>query len=309
MICGFGALALTEAVVKANSVYREYDFKIVYGVKKTWRRPEMNMNVSLKEKKSNVNGPTLEEVISVTHWTDFLFSFRITRPKGFRFRSGEFVMLGLEVDGKPLMRAYSIASPNWDEELEFFSIKVSDGPLTSKLQLVKAGDKVVLGRKPVGTLVLDAITPAKNLYLFSTGTGFAPFASIIRDPETFEKFEKVIVTHTCREAVELEYSIQTVDALKRHEFLGDLVQDRLYYYDSVTREPYERQGRITSLIENNNLFDILGLPYFNPETDRAMICGSTAMTNDTKLLLESAGLEEGSNASPAEFVIEKAFVG
>ncbi len=267
------------------------------------------MNVSLKAKKKNVNGPTTEEVISVTHWTDFLFSFRITRPKGFRFRSGEFVMLGLEVDGKPLMRAYSIASPNWDEELEFFSIKVPYGPLTSKLQLIKAGDKVMLGKKPVGTLVLDAITPAKNLYLFSTGTGFAPFASIIRDPETYDKFDKVIVTHTCREAAELEYSIQTINDLREHEFLGELVEDRLYYYDSVTREPYKRQGRITSLIENNDLFDTLGLPNFNPDTDRAMICGSTAMTNDTKRLLEAAGLEEGANASPAEFVIEKAFVG
>jgi len=269
----------------------------------------MNVNVGLKARSPSANGPTRETVLSVTHWTDFLFSFKITRPSGFRFRSGEFVMMGLEVDGKPLLRAYSIASPNWDDELEFFSIKVPDGPLTSRLQKIQPGDQVLLGRKPVGTLVLDALKHGKNLYLLSTGTGFAPFASVIRDPETFEKFDRVIVTHTCRDAAELDYSKHTVGALMDHEFLGELASGRLYYYESVTREPYFRNGRITTLIENGDIFQSVGLPPFNPETDRAMICGSTAMIADTKALLEQAGLEEGSNANPAEFVIEKAFVG
>jgi ferredoxin--NADP+ reductase len=269
----------------------------------------MNVNVGLKARSPSANGPTFETVLSVTHWTDFLFSFKITRPAGFRFRSGEFVMMGLEVDGKPLLRAYSIASPNWDDELEFFSIKVPDGPLTSRLQKIQPGDQVLLGRKPVGTLVLDALKPGKNLYLLSTGTGFAPFASVIRDPETLEKFDRVIVTHTCRDAAELDYSKHTIGALMDHEFLGELVSGRLYYYESVTREPYFRNGRITTLIENGDIFQSVGLPPFNPETDRAMICGSTAMIADTKALLDQAGLEEGSNANPAEFVIEKAFVG
>ncbi len=269
----------------------------------------MNINVDLKVKKPSSNGPTEQTVLGVTHYTDFLFSFRITRPSGFKFRSGEFVMIGLEVAGKPLLRAYSIASPNWDDELEFFSIKVSDGPLTSKLQKISPGDKVLLGRKPVGTLVHDALKSGENLYLFSTGTGFAPFASIIRDPETYEKFNKVIVTHTCREAIELDYSKQVIGNVIEHEFLGEIANGKLYYFDSVTREPYFRNGRITSFIENGELFQTLHLNGFNPETDRAMICGSNEMIADTKALLEQAGLNEGSNAAPAEFVVEKAFVG
>ena len=269
----------------------------------------MNLNVNLQAKPVSSNGPTHEKVLSVTHWTDFLFSFRITRPSGFRFRSGEFVMLGLEVNGKPLLRAYSIASPNWDEELEFFSIKVPDGPLTARLQKIEVGDTVLLGRKPVGTLVHDALTPGKNLYLLSTGTGFAPFASIIRDPETYEKFEHVIVTHTCRETGELGYSKFTVDEVINHEFLGEMVDGKLTYFDSTTRDDHARKGRITTLIENGELFKAVGLPPFNPAEDRAMICGSMDMIRDTKALLEQAGLTEGSNAAPAEFVVEKAFVG
>ncbi|UTW54371.1 ferredoxin--NADP reductase [Kordiimonas sp. SCSIO 12610] len=269
----------------------------------------MNINVDLKAKQPASNGPTEETVIAVTHYTDFLFSFRITRPSGFKFRSGEFVMMGLQVNGKPLLRAYSIASPNWDDELEFFSIKVPDGPLTSRLQKINPGDKVLLGRKPVGTLVHDALKPGENLYLFSTGTGFAPFASIIRDPETYEKFNKVIVTHTCREAIELDYSKQVVGSVIEHEYLGELANGKLYYFDSVTREQYFRNGRITSFIENGELFQMLGLNGLNPQTDRAMICGSNQMIADTKTLLAAAGLTEGSNAAPAEFVVEKAFVG
>lgn len=269
----------------------------------------MNVNVTVKAKQPNPNGPTRQKVISVKHWSDYLFSFRCSRPSGFRFRSGEFVMMGLEVEGKPLMRAYSIASPNWDEELEFFSIKVPDGPLTSRLQKIREGDEIILGRKPVGTLVLDALKPGKNLYLLSTGTGFAPFASVIRDPETYDKFDRVIVTHTCRETVELDYSRNVLGHLMEHEFLGEMVAGKLFYYDSVTREPYFRNGRITALIEKGDLFNAVGLPPFDPATDRAMICGSTAMIQDTRELLEKAGLKEGSNAAPAEFVIEKAFVG
>lgn len=268
----------------------------------------MNLNFDPKAKKAST-GPTTETVLSVQHYTDNLFSFRMTRPDGFRFRSGEFVMIGLEVEDKPLMRAYSIASPSWDEELEFFSIKVPNGPLTSRLQKIQPGDEVRLNRKPVGTLVLDALTPGKNLFLFSTGTGFAPFASVIRDPETYEKFEKVIVTHTCREIDELSYSHQLIQEIHEHEFLGEMVGDSLIYFESATREDYPRMGRITTLIENGKLSEATGVPCFNPETDRAMICGSTAMINDTKDILEKHGLTEGSNAKPAEFVIEKAFVG
>ena len=224
----------------------------------------MNVSVNLKARQPSANGPTTETVLAVTHWTDFLFSFRITRPNGFRFRSGEFVMMGLEVDGKPLLRAYSIASPNWDEELEFFSIKVPDGPLTSRLQGIQPGDKVLLGRKPVGTLVTDALMPGKNLYLLSTGTGFAPFASIIRDPETYDKFERIIVTHTCREVAELGYSKQVIDDLMKHEFLGELVSGRLSYVDSATREPYPRNNRITTMMETGELFQLVDLPPFDP---------------------------------------------
>lgn len=258
----------------------------------------------------NPNAPTEQRVLSVRHWTDTLFSFRLTRPQGFRFRSGEFIMLGLPQDnGKPLLRAYSIASPSWDEELEFYSIKVPGGPLTSRLQHIKEGDTVLLGRKPVGTLVLDALTPGKRLYLLSTGTGVAPFASLIRELETYEKFEQVILTHTCREKAELAYSQQLVQDTRNHEFLGDIVRDKLCYYDSATREAYDRQGRITDLIASGALQKSLGLPPLNPETDRIMLCGSIGFNHDLKHMLEAQYFTEGANNSPAEFVLERAFVG
>ena len=261
------------------------------------------------EKAKSPNSPTEETVISVKHYTDRMFAFRITRPPTFRFRSGEFVMIGLEgANGKPLLRAYSIASPSWDEELEFFSIKVPDGPLTSKLQLIQPGDKVLLGRKSTGTLVHDALTPGKRLYCFSTGTGLAPFASVIRDPETYERFEQVILTHTCREVGELKYGQDLVASLQDDPLVGEHV-GRLHHYTTVTREPWPNQDRITTCIETGRLFSDLGVPPFDPAVDRVMICGSMDMINDTKLLCEKAGLREGSNASPAEFVIEKAFVG
>jgi len=252
---------------------------------------------------------TTETVLSVDHYTDRLFKFRITRPQTFRFRSGEFVMIGMAGEKKPLVRAYSVASPAWDEELEFFSIKVEDGPLTSKLQKIVPGDEVVLGKKPTGTLVLDALTPAKRLYMFSTGTGFAPFASLVREPETYEKFDEVIVTHTCRLGAELEYSSEVVGALPDDPLVGEEAPQKLRYVSSCTREDHPVQGRITQLIESGDLFERLGAPKLNPETDRVMICGSQAMIADTKALVEQHGLTEGSNAKPAEFVVEKAFVG
>ena len=258
----------------------------------------------------NPNAPTEETVLSVEHFTDRLFKFRLTRPSTFRFRSGEFIMIGLKKeDGKPLLRAYSVASPSWDEELEFYSIKVQDGPLTSRLQTIKPGDKVLLGKKPVGTLVHDALVPGKRLYCFSTGTGFAPFASIIRDPETYEKFEEVIVTHTCRDVDELTYSRQIVEDTLNHEFLGEMARGKLRLYATCTRQPYERAGRPTDLIRSGQLFEDLGVPPLDPLVDRAMICGSMPMTLELKQLMLDAGLKEGSNAAPAEFVIEKAFVG
>lgn len=259
--------------------------------------------------KVNPNAPTEETVLSVHHYTDRLFKFRITRPPTFRFRSGEFVMIGLpRENGKPLLRAYSIASPAWDEELEFFSIKVPDGPLTSRLQKIEPGDKVLLGKKPTGTLVHDALTPAKRLYMFSTGTGIAPFASLTRDPETYQKFDEVILTHTCREVAELAYGEELAAALP-DDPLCDEHAHKFRLYNSVTRESYARQGRITDLMTTGKLFQDLGVPPLNRETDRVMICGSQDMLADTKALCEKAGLVEGSNASPADFVIEKAFAG
>ncbi|MGV1762683.1 ferredoxin--NADP reductase [Rhizobium rhizogenes] len=254
-------------------------------------------------------GVFAEKVLSVTHYTDRLFRFTMTRPQGFRFRSGEFAMIGLMVDGKPLYRAYSIASPAWAEELEFFSIKVPDGPLTSHLQNIKPGDEVLMRKKPTGTLVLDALTPGKRLYMFSTGTGIAPFASLIRDPETYEKFEEVILTHTTRDVAELKYGFDLVEEIRNDELLSEVVGDKLRHYATVTREEYPFTGRITDLMENGKLFTDLGIPALDPEIDRGMICGSSAMLKDTKELLEKAGLNEGANSKPAEFVIERAFVG
>lgn len=270
----------------------------------------MSEQAATAKPKVNPNAPTEETVLSVHHYTDRLFKFRLTRPAHFRFRSGEFVMIGLYKDnGKPLLRAYSVASPSWDEELEFYSIKVPDGPLTSRLQAIQPGDKVLLGRKPTGTLVHDALKPGKRLYCFSTGTGFAPFASVVRDPETYEKFDEVIVTHTCRDVAELTYSHEIVEETLNHEFLGELAQGKLRRFASCTRENFENRGRITNLIDSGELFEKLGVPALNPEEDRVMICGSMEMLNDTKALCEKAGLIEGSNAQPGDFVIEKAFAG
>ena len=252
---------------------------------------------------------TTEKVTLVEHFTDRLFRFRTTRPAALRFRSGEFVMIGMAGETKPILRAYSIASPAWDEELEFFSIKVEDGPLTSKLQKIQPGDELVIGKKPTGTLVLDALVPGKRLYMFSTGTGYAPFASLLREPETYEKFDEVIVTHTCRQNDELIYSRQIFDGLADDPLVGEEAPQKVKYLSSCTREDHPVQGRITTLIESGDLFKTLDVPRLNPETDRVMICGSMEMINDTKAIVASFGLNEGSNNQPAEFVVEKAFAG
>jgi ferredoxin--NADP+ reductase len=254
--------------------------------------------------------PDAQTVTSVRHWTDRLFSFRVTRPQSLRFRSGEFVMIGLMGDnGKPLLRAYSIASPNWDEELEFYSIKVPDGPLTSKLQHITPGDEIILRPKPVGTLVLDALLPGKRLWFLATGTGIAPFASLMRDPETYERYDEVIMMHTCREAKELEYGRQLVESLADDPLIGEMVGDKLRYYPTTTREESQFMGRITDNLSSGKVFQDLGLDPMSPETDRAMVCGSLAFNTDVKAVLESFGLNEGANSEPREYVVEKAFVG
>lgn len=264
--------------------------------------------------------PDAQTVTSVKHYTDRLFAFRVTRPASLRFRSGEFVMIGLMGDpnpetGKqrPLLRAYSIASPSWDEELEFYSIKVADGPLTSKLQHIAVGDQIILKPKPVGTLVHDALLPGKRLYFFATGTGFAPFASLLREPETYENYDEVIVTHTCRDVDELTYGRELIEDLKTDEMMIELLGAenlaKIRYYPTTTREQSPKMGRITTLIETGELFADLGLPALDPAVDRAMICGSLGFNVDIKTLMEKAGLNEGANSEPGEFVIEKAFVG
>ncbi len=259
--------------------------------------------------------PDAQTVTDVKHWTDNLFSFKVTRPASLRFRSGEFVMIGLLGDnGKPLLRAYSIASPSWDEELEFYSIKVQNGPLTSKLQHIKPGDQIILRPKPVGTLVHDALLPGKRLWLFATGTGFAPFASLLREPQTYEDYDEVIVTHTCREVAELEFGRQLIENVRQDELLAELIgegfADKIRYYPTTTREESPKMGRITNLLKDGTVFADLGIDGgIQPETDRAMVCGSLAFNLDIKAILEEYGLREGANSEPKEFVIEKAFVG
>jgi len=250
-----------------------------------------------------------EKVLHVHHWNDTLFSFRTTRAPGLRFRNGHFVMLGLPVEGKPLMRAYSVASANHDEHLEFFSIKVPDGPLTSRLQHLKPGDEVMVGRKPVGSLVLDDLRPGRNVYLLSTGTGLAPFMSIIRDPETYERFEKVVLIHGVRWVSELAYADLITQQLPEDEFLGEMVKDKLVYYPTVTREPFRNQGRLTEVIESGRLFADTGLPPLDPALDRAMICGSAAMLKDTSAMLDARGFQiSPRQGEQGDYVIERAFV-
>lgn len=263
--------------------------------------------------------PDAQTVTEVKHYTDRLFSFRCTRPATLRFRSGEFVMIGLMGDPdpkngkqKPLLRAYSIASPSWDEELEFYSIKVQDGPLTSKLQHIQSGDQIILRPKPVGTLVHDALLPGKRLWFFATGTGFAPFASLLREPQTYEDYEEIIITHTCREVGELTYGRDLIESIRKDELLAELMgegfADKLRYYPTTTREESPKMGRITDLLRSGDVYEDLGVEPLNPETDRAMVCGNLAFNLEIKELLEGYGLEEGANSKPAQYVVEKAFL-
>jgi ferredoxin--NADP+ reductase len=249
-----------------------------------------------------------ETVLSVRHWNEELFSFNVTRDKAFRFANGQFTMIGLEVNGRPLLRAYSMVSANYDESLEFLSIKVQNGPLTSRLQHIKPGDQVLVGTKPTGTLVLANLLPGKNLYLLSTGTGLAPFLSIIRDPETYEQFEKVILVHGCRQISDLAYRDRLTKELAEDEFLGEMVQEKLVYYPTVTREPFENRGRVTDLITSERLFRDVGTAPLDRASDRVMLCGSPAMLTDLRGLLQERGYVEGNHGEPGDFVIEKAFV-
>ena len=248
-----------------------------------------------------------EHVLSVHHWTDKLFTFTTTRDPGLRFSNGHFTMLGLRVNNKPLLRAYSIVSANYEDQLEFLSIKVPDGPLTSKLQHIKVGDAIIVGKKPTGTLLIDYLNPGKRLYLLSTGTGMAPFLSIIRDPKTYERFEQVILVHGVRKKDELAYHELLTQQLPAHEFLGDMVKSQLRYYPTVTREPYKNMGRVTELMESGKLFTDLGVPAIDPAVDRVMICGSPGMLRDIKRMLEGKGFKEGNTSTPGDFVIERAF--
>ncbi|GKT25558.1 ferredoxin--NADP reductase [Acidovorax sp. SUPP3334] len=249
-----------------------------------------------------------ERVLSVHHWTDRLFSFTTTRDPALRFSNGHFTMIGLKVNDKPLLRAYSIASANYEEHLEFLSIKVPEGPLTSRLQNIQVGDSIVVGRKPTGTLLIDYLLPAKRLYLISTGTGLAPFLSVIRDPDTYEKFEEVVLVHGVREVKELAYHDFITETLPKHEFLGETVARQLKYYPTVTREPFRNQGRINDLIESGKLFTDLGVPPLDPLIDRVMLCGSPEMLASLKAILEHRDFEEGNTTKPGDFVIERAFV-
>ncbi len=249
-----------------------------------------------------------ETVLSVHHWTNRLFTFTTTRDQSLRFSNGHFTMIGLRVNGKPLLRAYSIVSANYEDHLEFLSIKVQDGPLTSRLQHVQVGDKVIVGRKPTGTLLIDYLLPGKRLYMVGTGTGLAPFMSICRDPATYESFESVVLIHGVRLKDELAYHDLLTQHLPKDEYLGEMISKQLHYYPTVTREPYHHMGRVTSLIETGKLFEDIGVPPLDPATDRVMLCGSPAMLRDLKHMLEARGFKEGSTTTQGDYVVERAFV-
>ena len=263
--------------------------------------------------------PDAQTVTEVKHYTDRLFAFKCTRPASLRFRSGEFVMIGLMGDPdpktgkqKPLLRAYSIASPSWDEELEFYSIKVQDGPLTSKLQHIQPGDQIILRPKPVGTLVHDALLPGKRIWFFATGTGFAPFASLLREPQTYTDYEEVIITHTCREVGELTYGREIIESLKEDELLNEVIGEgfwkKIKYYPTTTREESPKMGRITDLMRSGEAFKDLGVEPICPQNDRAMVCGNLPFNLEIKEMLEEYGLVEGANSDPQTYVVEKAFL-
>jgi len=270
----------------------------------------MNTPITRSDAQATGLHPDAQIVTNVTHWTDRLFSFRLTRPRSLRFRSGEFVMIGLAGDnGKPLLRAYSIASPSWDDELEFYSIKVPDGPLTSRLQNIQPGQAVIVRPKPTGTLVLDALLPGKRLWMIASGTGIAPFASLVRDPEVHQSYDEIILTHTCREVADLAYGRQLVEALKDDPLVGEFASQKVKYYPTTTREASPTQGRITDLLQSGKAYSDLGVAPLDPSADRVMICGSMGLNREIAAICESAGLEEGSNSNPGTYVLEKAFVG
>jgi ferredoxin--NADP+ reductase len=251
----------------------------------------------------------VERVLDVHHWNESLFTFTTTRNPGLRFENGHFVMIGLEVAGKPLMRAYSIASANYEERLEFFSIKVPDGPLTSRLQHLQPGDSILVNPKATGTLLIHDLLPGKHLYLLGTGTGLAPFLSIIKDPETYQRFEKVVLVHGVRTVSELAYQDVITQELPTNEFFGEDVRSKLIYYPTVTREPYKNRGRLTDLIESGQLFETIGLPMLDPGVDRFMICGSPGFLKDTAALLDRRGFEIAPRiGTPGHYVVERAFV-
>ncbi len=249
-----------------------------------------------------------ETVLSVRHWTDTLFSFTATRDPAFRFISGQFTMIGLELEGRPLLRAYSMCNAHHEENLEFFSIKVAAGALTSRLQHLREGDKILVGRKPTGTLVQQNLLPGKILYLLGTGTGLAPFVSIIKDPETYELYEKIVLVHGCRFVAELGYGELVVNRLLEDDFFAEIVREKLFYYPSVTREEFRNTGRVTTLLESGKLQADLALPPLNLATDRVMLCGSPEMLHDLNMLLKDRGFVEGNHSEPGHYVIEKAFV-
>jgi len=255
-----------------------------------------------------MSGFNKEQVLSVQHWTESLFSFTTTRDPGFRFQNGQFTMMGLEVDGRPLLRAYSVASANHEESLEFFSIKVADGPLTSRLQKIREGDTVLVGRKATGTLIVDNLLPGSRLLLLSTGTGVAPFASLIKDPEVYERFDTIVLVHGCRQVSELAYGERLVRNLESDEFFVSILKDKLIYYPTVTREPFRNRGRITDLITSERLYNDVDLKPLDIETDRLMMCGSSSMLEDLRSILTERGFSEGNHSEPGHFVIEKAFV-
>jgi len=258
--------------------------------------------------RENMSAFHREKVLSVRHWTDTLFSFRATRNTGFRFQNGQFAMIGLEIEGRPLMRAYSMASANHEDELEFFSIKVADGPLTSRLQKIKEGDTILVGRKATGTLIADNLIPGRRLLLLSTGTGLAPFASLIKDPDAYEKFDSIVLVHGCRQVSELAYGEELVANLQNDELFGPLLAEKLVYYPTVTREPFRNRGRITDLITSEQLFNDIGQSPLDIAGDRIMMCGSPAMLEELRQMFDARGFVEGSHSEPGHFVIEKAFV-
>src|SRR3981189_3176923 len=285
------------------------DRQSLQGFYTSLRTEQSNPSTSRQsEKRKHMSAFHREKVLSVRHWTDTLFSFRATRNSGFRFLNGQFAMIGLEVDGRPLLRAYSMATANHEEELEFFSIKVADGPLTSRLQRIREGDTILVGRKATGTLVADNLIPGKRLLLLSTGTGLAPFASLVKDPDVYERFDTIVLVHGCRQISELAYGEQLVARLRDDELFGPLLAEKLLYYPTVTREPFRNRGRITDLITSEQLFNDIGLPPLDIETDRIMLCRSPGMLEDLRQTFECQGFSEGSHTEPGHFVIEKAFV-